>query len=56
MQTTKSSSATQTCPVCQYKIEDGGRPIEVNKRVILVCCEECEKKVRENPQKYIQAK
>lgn len=50
------ATATSECPVCRYKIDDGGRPIEINKRVIIVCCEECEKKIRENPQKYITGK
>jgi hypothetical protein len=56
MTSTKKASAAALCPVCQYKIDDSGRPIEINKRVIIVCCEDCEKKVRENPQKYINGK
>lgn len=41
------------CPVCNYTIDSKTAPIKVGRRVFLVCCEDCERKVRANPEKYI---
>lgn len=50
------ASATKTCPVCGYEIDTKTKPIQVGRHVILVCCEECEKKVRADPKKYINGR
>ena len=56
MQKDVMKDAAATCAVCQYKIDDTGRPVEIGRRVFIVCCDECEKKIREDPEKYIRAK
>lgn len=48
--------AAKKCPVCDWEIKDEGRKVKVDGRVVLVCCEDCEKKVKANPAKYISAK
>jgi ribosome-binding protein aMBF1 (putative translation factor) len=48
--------AESKCPVCRWEIKDDGKPIKVEGKVILVCCDECAKKVKANPAKYINGK
>jgi YHS domain-containing protein len=52
----KTGTAKTQCPVCRYVIDDTSRPVEIGKRVFIVCCEDCERKIRANPEKYIRAK
>ncbi|MHC4090233.1 MAG: hypothetical protein ACYSVY_08140 [Planctomycetota bacterium] len=47
---------TKKCSVCRWEIKEEGRQVRFNGRIILVCCEDCERKVRANPAKYINAK
>ena len=43
---------SRKCDVCRWEIKDTGKQIEYEGRIILVCCDECERKVRANPRKY----
>jgi ribosome-binding protein aMBF1 (putative translation factor) len=46
---------TQECPVCGWEIKDEGREVKVNDRVIvIVCCEDCEAKVKAEPARYLR--
>jgi ribosome-binding protein aMBF1 (putative translation factor) len=45
-----------TCPVCGWEISEDGHKVTIDKRIVLVCCDDCLKKVKENPGKYIKAK
>jgi len=49
-------AAKQTCMVCRYEIKDSGTPVKIGPRIFIVCCDECEKKIRENPTKFIHDK
>jgi hypothetical protein len=49
------ASATK-CPVCRWEIKDDGKQVKVNGRIVLVCCDDCAKKVKADPAKYIVAK
>lgn len=33
--------ATQTCPVCDWEIKEGGVKVTVAGKEITVCCEDC---------------
>jgi len=44
------------CPVCEWEIKDNGEQIKVDGKIVLVCCDECARKVRSDPHKYIKAK
>lgn len=46
---------TIKCPVCDWEIQDGGIQIEAGGKKIMVCCEDCASKVREDPGKYTGA-
>lgn len=46
---------TKKCPVCEYEIKDGGVKVKIGNREIVVCCEDCAKKAKENPAKYTDA-
>jgi len=35
------------CPVCDWEIKDGGIPVKVGGKVIVVCCDDCAKKAKE---------
>lgn len=37
------------CPVCDWQITDQGIKVNVNGKVITVCCEECAAKAKEDP-------
>jgi hypothetical protein len=43
---------TTKCPVCDWKIKDGGITVQVGRREIVVCCDDCAKKAKETPGKY----
>ena len=43
----------ETCPVCDWEINDHGREIKVRDRTVIVCCEECEKELLKRPDKYM---
>jgi len=47
---------TAKCPVCRWEIKENEKQVKVDGRVILVCCEDCAKKVKANPAKYINGK
>jgi len=40
------------CPVCDWEIKDDAVKVRVGSKEIAVCCEDCAKKVEENPAKY----
>jgi len=40
------------CPVCDWEIKDDEVKVKVGGKEITVCCEDCAKKVKENPGKY----
>ncbi len=44
--------ATTKCPVCGWKIENGGQPVEHDGSSLTVCCDECARKVLDEPTKY----
>jgi hypothetical protein len=46
---------TSKCPVCDWEIEDGGIEVEADGRESTVCCDDCAKKVKENPVVYAGA-
>jgi hypothetical protein len=46
---------TIKCPVCDWEIQDGGIKIKAGSKEIIVCCEDCANKVKENPAKYTGA-
>jgi ribosome-binding protein aMBF1 (putative translation factor) len=53
---TRVDSQKEKCPVCGYVLDSKAQPVKVGHHVILVCCQDCERKVRANPTKYIRAK
>ncbi|MCI0665656.1 MAG: hypothetical protein L0220_31755 [Acidobacteria bacterium] len=40
------------CPVCDWEIKGDEVKVKVGGKEITVCCEDCAKKVEENPGKY----
>ena len=42
----------EKCPVCDWKVEDGGTQVEVGGRTVTVCCQECADKSQADPDKY----
>lgn len=44
------------CPVCDWEIKDEAQQIKLEGNVILVCCDECAKKFKADPHKYIKDK
>lgn len=43
------------CPVCGWEIKDDGIRVKVGGTGIIVCCDDCAKKTKENPAKYASA-
>jgi YHS domain-containing protein len=43
---------TVKCPVCDWEIHDGGIKITVGGRETTVCCDDCAKKTKKNPENY----
>ena len=43
------------CPVCGWDINDGGIKVKVAGKEITVCCDDCAKKVEEDPAKFTGA-
>ena len=46
---------TIKCPVCDWEIKDVGIKVKAEGRELVVCCDDCAKKVKENPGKYAGA-
>ena len=42
----------EKCPVCDWEIKDGGIKVPVGGQSVVVCCDDCAKKVQEEPAKY----
>ena len=42
----------EKCPVCDWEIKDGGIKVKVGGKEVAVCCDDCAKKVQEEPAKY----
>lgn len=38
---------TLKCPVCDWEIKDGGQKVTAGGREVVVCCDECAQKLRE---------
>ena len=47
---------TKKCPVCDWEIKDGGIKVKVAGKEITVCCDDCAKKAKEAPAKYVGPK
>ena len=43
---------TKKCPVCDWEIKDDGIKVKVGGKELIVCCDDCAKKAKENPAKY----
>lgn len=43
---------TQKCPVCDWDINDDGIKVKVKGQEITVCCDDCARKIEENPTQY----
>lgn len=42
------------CPVCGWDMKAGeGEKVTVQERTVHVCCEDCARKLREEPNKYL---
>jgi hypothetical protein len=46
---------TKKCPVCNWEIKDGGIRVQSRGGEIVVCCDDCAKKVNENPDEFTEA-
>lgn len=46
---------TKKCPVCDWEMKDGGIKVMVGGKEIAVCCDDCGKKVKLTPTKYVGA-
>jgi len=46
---------TMKCPVCDWEIKDGGIKVTAGGKDLIVCCDDCAKKVKESPEKYAGA-
>jgi ribosome-binding protein aMBF1 (putative translation factor) len=44
--------SVKKCPVCDWEIKDGGIKVKPGGKEIVVCCDDCAKKVQEEPAKY----
>jgi hypothetical protein len=42
----------EKCPVCDWEIKDGGIKVKVGRKEVTVCCNDCDRKVRDEPSKY----
>jgi hypothetical protein len=40
------------CPVCDWEIKDGGIAVTAGGQEVTVCCDDCAKKVKEDPAAY----
>jgi hypothetical protein len=49
------SSKTTKCPVCDWEIKDGGIKVKFGSKEVVVCCDNCAKKMKASPQQYAQA-
>ena len=47
---------TRKCPVCDWKVKDGGVKVASGGKTVVVCCDDCAEKVRENPAKFGEGK
>jgi hypothetical protein len=52
----RTAMASPKCPVCDWEIKDKGHEVKVGKKKVLVCCDDCAKKVQSNPDKYAKAR
>ena len=43
------------CPVCDWEMKGGGIKVKVGGQEITVCCDDCAKKAKQNPEKYVGA-
>jgi hypothetical protein len=41
------------CPVCDWEIKDGGINLKVGGKEITVCCDDCAKKAKQDPARYV---
>jgi hypothetical protein len=46
---------TKKCPVCAWEIKEGGIRVKVGGKEITICCDDCAKKAKESPAKYVVA-
>ncbi len=46
---------TKKCPVCDWDINDGGITVKAGGKEVIVCCDDCAKKVEESPATYAGA-
>jgi hypothetical protein len=46
---------TKKCPVCDCDIKDDGIKVKVGGKEIVVCCDDCAKKVKAEPAKFAGA-
>jgi ribosome-binding protein aMBF1 (putative translation factor) len=44
--------ATKKCPVCDWEIKEAGIAVKTGGKELTVCCDDCAKKVQENPANY----
>jgi hypothetical protein len=45
------------CPVCDWKIKDGGKEVTLNSgAVVVVCCDGCAEKLKAEPDKFTSRK
>lgn len=47
------SNKYPVCPVCDWEIKDGGVKVALGGKEIVVCCDDCAAKTKENPEKYV---
>jgi hypothetical protein len=43
---------TRKCPVCDWDIKDAGIKVKAGAKELVVCCDDCAKKVQAEPAKY----
>lgn len=41
------SNKALKCPVCDWDIKDGGKKVEVGGKTVVVCCDDCAQKLRQ---------
>ena len=44
------------CPVCDWEIKDRGIEVKTPAGVVVVCCDECAKKVKTDPAQFTTAR
>jgi YHS domain-containing protein len=47
--------ATKKCPVCDWEIKDAGIAVKAGGKEVTVCCDDCAKKMKDNPAKYAKS-